>query len=91
MYINTPTSISLTKIKENPELINKSDSEKTESKESPIDETSLSYWACKILNTADPKEKCRLTHEVAEKWKTNQITDIGALILYISYFDEVIN
>lgn len=41
------------------------------------DTNSLTYWACKILNTADPNEKCKLTLEVAEKWKKNDINIIG--------------
>lgn len=77
LYINTPVSLSLNKNKE--KKLEPSKFEKNEAEEYPIEETNLTYWACKILKTADPKEKCLLTNEVAEKWKNNQITNIGEL------------
>jgi hypothetical protein len=38
-----------------------------------MDEHSLNYWATRILCTADPMEKIRLTNMVAEKWKNNEL------------------
>ncbi|XP_033126205.1 uncharacterized protein HI_0077-like [Anneissia japonica] len=38
---------------------------------------SLCDWANKILRTADPEEKVRLTHAVEEKWNAGEIERIG--------------
>ena len=40
-------------------------------------ENSLSYWANKVLNTADPKEKCQITNLVAEKWRQGELELTG--------------
>lgn len=41
------------------------------------EEMTLTHWAVKILKTADPKEKCNLTHLVAEKWANGELEMIG--------------
>ena len=41
------------------------------------DETCLTYWAVKILNTPEPMKKCELTNQVAEKWANNELNYIG--------------
>jgi len=78
LYVNTPTSLSLVKPK----------SVKTDSslEEKPIQSTldsdletenlCLYDWAVKILNTADPREKVRLTEEASKKWLNDEIKEI---------------
>uniref|UniRef100_H3BB04 Si:ch73-314g15.3 n=1 Tax=Latimeria chalumnae TaxID=7897 RepID=H3BB04_LATCH len=40
-------------------------------------ETTLCYWAAKILCMPDPEEKVRTTREVQEWWNSGKITEIG--------------
>lgn len=79
LYINTPTKLSLEKIIKNDSINTEIINADTLADESSIikNENTLSFWACQILNTADPKEKCKLTFQVAEMWKNNQICTIG--------------
>jgi uncharacterized ferritin-like protein (DUF455 family) len=39
------------------------------------DESSLNYWAVKVLCTSDPIEKANLTHSIAEKWHKNELKE----------------
>ena len=73
MYVNSPYELSATKFKTEQEnqLMNSFDGSKL-----PNESDTLSYWAVKILKTADPKEKCDLTFKVAERWKNGEI-EIG--------------
>ncbi|XP_012692025.1 uncharacterized protein si:ch73-314g15.3 [Clupea harengus] len=40
-------------------------------------DSSLCYWATKILCTPDPEEKVALTLEVQRKWNSGEISDVG--------------
>ena len=43
-------------------------------------ESTLTYWAAKILNTPDPKEKANLTFLVAEKWTNGELSVVGTTL-----------
>lgn len=79
MYINTSNELSFTKNK--PELVKKDPEENETFLESSgiiyENENSISYWATKILKTADPKQKANLTEEIAKKWLNNEINQLG--------------
>ncbi|XP_071788985.1 uncharacterized protein [Asterias amurensis] len=40
-------------------------------------EDTLCHWAVRVLRTADPAEKVRLTHEVQERWRRGDLREIG--------------
>lgn len=76
VYINVSCELSLSR---------SSDEDRVDESKSLIDDQAevvsaetgtLSYWAVRILKTPDPKEKCSLTHEVAEKWRSGEL-EIG--------------
>ena len=74
VYINTSYKLSLIKPNFESESILKADIESTVA---TIDVNSLNYWAVKILCTADPFEKVKMTEFVAEKWKNNELKITG--------------
>ncbi|RNA43158.1 hypothetical protein BpHYR1_047217 [Brachionus plicatilis] len=78
LYINTPVTLSLHIQKQfeeqNEELVEKFDKNLLISESG---EESLCFWAVKILNTCDPHEKARLTDEVAKKWFSGELTQVG--------------
>ena len=86
MYINTPNKLSLNR--EDLKSLNApTDIQSQEVKSAalvdskePDQENTLTYWAAKILNTPDPKEKAALTFTVAEKWKNNELNDLGNVL-----------
>ena len=74
VYVNIGTPLSFENpnvtVPTQPPLLSKSNS----SASGNVQETnSLVYWAVKILGTADPSEKCRLTEETAAKWLSGEI------------------
>ncbi|XP_053573555.1 uncharacterized protein HI_0077 isoform X2 [Bombina bombina] len=48
-----------------------------DSPQSSESDTSLCYWACKILSTADPEDKAKLTLQVQSMWQSGKIKEIG--------------
>ncbi len=85
LYINTPLALSLAKSDSFEAKVTSSRTNSTKldtlSSESASIETkqdeetkTLSYWALKILNTAEPHEKAELTDRVAEMWANNELT-----------------
>lgn len=78
LYINTPMEISLNKqIKPEEEKEELLDMLEKNLVISESGEESLCFWAVKILNTSDPHEKAKLTKEVAEKWFSGELNQIG--------------
>ena len=83
VYLNTPNKLSLKR--EDLKSLNLSNPIPEEGiASSSVDKTSdsnqehtLTYWASKILNTPDPKEKANLTFLVADKWKNNELSVLG--------------
>ncbi|XP_077323847.1 uncharacterized protein HI_0077-like isoform X1 [Lithobates pipiens] len=76
VYIKTPNALSLTPWK-NDKCERSGSTESGESAKGVEDECSLTYWACRILCTADPEEKAKLTQQAQELWNTGKIADIG--------------
>ncbi|KAM4677282.1 uncharacterized protein HI_0077-like [Discoglossus pictus] len=76
VYIQTQNALSLTPWKETvcKHAVHK---EIAETPQSPDSETSLCYWACKILSTADPDEKVKLTQQAQALWESMKISEIG--------------
>ncbi|KAM9312711.1 putative protein-like [Gastrophryne carolinensis] len=76
VYIKTPNALSVTPWKDG----TSKRSDHTESEQSPqgtADQCSLTYWASKILCTADPEEKAKVTQQVQELWNSGKITEMG--------------
>lgn len=94
LYVNTPVQLSLKK----PTNDSKTESEdKKKAAESLVKENQISSneenlslcdWAVRILNTADPNEKVRLTEEVAQKWFSGEIKVIKDEKLVVLVPDE---
>ena len=86
VYINTPNQLSLHK------SAGTNDANEAENASSSLDtlaalqlgdnstEDTLSYWACKILNTPDPNEKAELTNQVAARWLSGELTVTGRAV-----------
>ncbi|XP_038044262.1 uncharacterized protein HI_0077-like [Patiria miniata] len=75
LYVNTSLELSHTKDSET-QSGNKHVEEQQPTTSSDSEDT-LCHWAVRILCTADPAEKVRLTHEVQEKWRRGDLTEIG--------------
>ncbi len=77
LYINCSSDISLTKKPSNAEessLTKETYSTMENSTSiSELSESSVNLWANKILCTADPKEKIKLTNETFKRWNQNQL------------------
>ncbi|OWF36608.1 uncharacterized protein LOC110441446 [Mizuhopecten yessoensis] len=74
VYIYTDKSLSLqprntSQVTTDPAVISS-----TEVKEN---DNSLTYWAVKVLQTADPEDKARLTLKIGELWRSGEVTVIG--------------
>ncbi|XP_063781689.1 uncharacterized protein HI_0077-like isoform X1 [Pseudophryne corroboree] len=76
VYIMAQNALSLTPWKETQCKLS-GDTESTESTQVIDDESSLTYWANKILCTPNPEEKAKLTHQVQELWKSWKVTELG--------------
>jgi hypothetical protein len=87
LYINTPLALSLAKSDSfEVKVANTSSSTEQEPVQEVVtsnvkkqpeqngEEKTLSYWAVKVLNTADPHEKAELTDRVAEMWTKNELS-----------------
>ena len=81
LYINTSSQLSKErpfKKGNEPEMnLVKPDQHKISENVDELNSNKLTYWAVKILETADPKEKANLTNTVAEKWFKGEINEIG--------------
>ena len=82
LYINTPLEISLKRPGHhhiNETSLNEEKTEEIIIKQEGIktNESHLSYWSVKILNTADPNEKANLTDLAAEKWSKGEMQMFG--------------
>lgn len=81
VYVNTSTELSLSREKakttdqvdECAKKLENLDLKTTTSGEN----NTLTYWAVKILNTADPWEKANLTVKVGKQWFDNELDRIG--------------
>ena len=77
MYINCPSDISLTKKSNEKDETNAGtgtiSTAMSNASLNELSESSLNYWANKILITADPKEKVKLTNEISQKWFNNDL------------------
>ncbi|XP_075431440.1 uncharacterized protein LOC142468782 [Ascaphus truei] len=78
VYIQSQNALSLAPWKET-QCKHSVNIESAESSQRTDSETSLCYWASKILSTADPEEKVTLTQEVQERWDSGRITEIGQM------------
>ncbi|XP_068128530.1 uncharacterized protein [Hyperolius riggenbachi] len=76
VYINTPDALSLVPWKREKCKLS-GNIEHGESANNVDDESSLTYWASKILCTADPEKKAKLTQQAQQLWDSGNITDIG--------------
>ncbi|KAG8440756.1 hypothetical protein GDO86_006482 [Hymenochirus boettgeri] len=89
VYIQTQNALSLTPWKESAGADPEGSSKETRSskaqmnpmqtQQDPNPENSLTYWATKILRTADPQEKVKLTQQVQTLWESGKITEIGEI------------
>ena len=78
LYINCSSDLSLTKKSSNVEESSIttgkiSTIEQISTSLSELSESSVNFWANKILCTADPKEKIKLTNETFKRWNQNQL------------------
>uniref|UniRef100_A0A6I8R635 Rieske domain-containing protein n=1 Tax=Xenopus tropicalis TaxID=8364 RepID=A0A6I8R635_XENTR len=78
VYIQTQNALSLTPWKETPCTVSVN-SEPAAISQGSDAESTLSYWACKILSTADPQEKVKLTQHVQTLWESGKISEIGQM------------
>ncbi|XP_033625432.1 uncharacterized protein HI_0077-like [Asterias rubens] len=84
LYIDTETELSLTRDSDS-ELGSQSQSTSGKGADAiqsgpasdEENEDTLCHWAVRVLRTADPAEKVRLTHEVQERWRTGDLREIG--------------
>ncbi|KAM4747842.1 uncharacterized protein HI_0077-like isoform 2-T3 [Rhinophrynus dorsalis] len=78
VYIQTQNTLSFTPWKETQcrHLVSMESAQSPKSSES---ETSLCYWASKILRNADPEEKVKLTQQVQALWDSGKVTEIGQM------------
>ncbi|XP_063304856.1 uncharacterized protein HI_0077-like isoform X1 [Pelobates fuscus] len=75
VYIQTQNALSLVPWKET--LCKQTAAMETIKLSPCTDKESLCYWASRILGTADPEEKAKLTQQVQELWNSGKISDIG--------------
>ncbi|XP_022086953.1 uncharacterized protein LOC110977273 isoform X2 [Acanthaster planci] len=75
LYINTSLDLSHTKSSE--KQLDKKHEAEQQLRSCSEGEDTLCSWAVKILCTADPNEKVRLTHEIQERWQRGDLTEVG--------------
>ncbi|XP_029431486.1 uncharacterized protein LOC115075330 [Rhinatrema bivittatum] len=78
VYVRTQSTLSRSPFKTSnlPQCVTDTPSESSQSCSS---DSTLCYWAAKILCTPDPEEKATLTHQVQEFWDAGKITEIGQI------------
>ncbi|XP_053321550.1 uncharacterized protein HI_0077-like [Spea bombifrons] len=75
VYIQTQNQLSLTPWKET--VCKHTVNTETVDLSPTTDESNLCYWADRILRTADPEEKVKLTQQAQALWDTGEVTEIG--------------